>query len=246
MKWYRSIPALLFFVVIIPTIAAVVYKWEDEKGIVHYSDKPQENNKKTPKIINLPDASPETIDRAQRLNKQLKEQKIKEESRATNERIAQQKQEEAQANYSQHIKSCGRARQELNTLRNGRAFRYHENNVLEFLDDKTTNTEINRLNAFIEAKCNKNLGDLKLEQLEAERFSAQQVIEDNCVVATDRLMLMNKPEAKSPSSDLKEAKQNVDFWCKNATGDKTIILRRNIIIENKWKDKWGEKRLFDF
>jgi hypothetical protein len=229
MKWYRSFPALLIIAVIIPSVAAVVYKWKDDKGIVHYSDKPQKNNKETPNIITFPDASPETINRAQSLNKQLKEKKVKEESEATNERMGQQKQEETQANFRQHIKSCGRARQELNTLHDGRAFRYHENNVRVFLDEKTTNAEINRLNAFIEAECNDNPEDLKLQRLEAERFSTLQIIEDNCVLASDKLMLMNNPEAKSTSSDLKEAKQNVDFWCKNATGDKTIILRRNII-----------------
>lgn len=228
MKWYRSIPVLLFVVLIIPSMAAVLYKWVDEKGVVHYSDKPPENNKQVPKIITLPSAPPESIDGAQRLKRELDEQKKTEESRAINERKTQQKQEEAQQNHSLHIKSCGRARQEFSTLQKGRAFRFDENYVPVFLNDETTNAEINRLKAFIEAECNDNPEDLNLQQLEAESFNAQQIIEDNCVLARQQLMLINTPEAHHipPSeSELKEAEQMVDSSCKNATGDKTIILR---------------------
>lgn len=42
-------------------------------------------------------------------------------------------------------------------------------------------------------------------------------------------MLEDKPEAHTTFSELEETKQNVDRWCKNATGDRTIVLRRNFI-----------------
>jgi hypothetical protein len=228
MKWYRRFPVLLFVVLVIPSIA--LYKWVDEKGTVHYSDKPPENNKQAPKIITPLSAPPESIDGAQRLKKQLEEQKKKEESRAVNEQKALKEQEDAQQRLSQRVKTCGRARQELSTLQKGRAFRYDENNTLAYLDDNTLNAEIKRLTAFIDAECNGSPEELKLQQKEALAFGFQQVIEDNCVVARDKFMLMDKPEARTPSSELKEAKQNFDRWCKNATGDKTIIMRREIII----------------
>ena len=45
----------------------------------------------------------------------------------------------------------------------------------------------------------------------------------------DLLKMKEKREARTPEDELEKARQEVDFWCKDATGDKSIILRRDII-----------------
>jgi len=143
MEWYLRIFIVLFVVLIVPSIAAV-YKWVDENGVVHYSDKPSENKNQAQMIIHSPSPSEESINKApQILKMQLDEQKKLEQSRSINERNTRKVEEGTQQHLSQLIKSCGRARQELRTLQEGRAFRYGENDervfsMMKLLKPKST------------------------------------------------------------------------------------------------------------
>jgi len=130
---------------------------------------------------------------------------------------------------AQKARSCGRARQELATLQQGRAFRYTENNERVFLDDRAWKAEVERLSAYIESQCGGTPEELELQQAEAERFKLQQSIEDNCVYHSDLLEMKERREAHTTPQELEKVRQEVDFWCRNATGDKSIILRRDII-----------------
>jgi len=81
------------------------------------------------------------------------------------------------------------------------------------------------LSTFIESQCDGSPEELDLQKTEARRFETQQNIEDHCVYERQLFMMKEKPEAHTSKSELEREKQKVDFWCSNATGDKTIILR---------------------
>jgi hypothetical protein len=228
MKWYRKLPVLLFIVVFIPSIAAVVYKWVDENGMVHYSDIPPENKKQPLKTITVPSGQPTSPKSGQPgVPNTLEEQKGADQSRSNSTQPSQEAEVEDQES-SQKIRACGRARQELITLQDGRAFRYNADDDRVFLEDDEVDAELNRLKAFIEAECNGSTEELALQQQEARKFSIQQGFEDRCVVARQSLA-MKESWSRTPRQELDEAKHEVDLWCKYATGDKSIILRRNII-----------------
>lgn len=130
---------------------------------------------------------------------------------------------------AQKARSCGRARQELATLHQGRAFRDTENNERVFLDDRAWKAVVERRSACIESQCGGTPEELELQQAEAGRFRLQQSVEDNCVYHSDLLNMKEKQEAHTSPQELEKARQEVDFGCRNATGDKSIILRRDII-----------------
>lgn len=210
-------------------VAAGVYKWVDESGVVHYSDTPPAGQRGAQKI-DTPPSSPDAAEAAQqRLQQQLDTRSREEQSRAQREQEAQQRQAQDALQSALKAESCGRARQELATLHQGRAFRYTENNERVFLDDRAWKAEIERLSAYIESQCGGTPEELERQQVEAERFKLQQAIEDNCVYHSDLLKMKERREAHTTPQELEKVRQEVDFWCRNATGDKSIILRRDII-----------------
>lgn len=210
LRWLR-----LLLVILIPSaLGAAIYKWVDEEGVVHYADtppvRPQEVQMVTPSAAQ-PSAAKTTAGPAAAEAGAITAAGDREMSRL-------------------QLQACGRARQELLTLQRGRAFRYDDKDDPAYLDDAAVQAETERLQAFIESECDGTPEQLAQQEEEAQRFAAQQAVEDRCVRARQRLAMMEKPESRTSPTDIATARREADERCRGATGDRTIILRRQVFI----------------
>ena len=94
-------------------VAQTVFKWVDEKGVTHYSEKPPEDRKSSKVEIKVEPAKPGADDWKAR-EQQFRQRQIEQSQKADAE--AQQK---AKAD-GERAKRCARARESLDTLRNAR------------------------------------------------------------------------------------------------------------------------------
>ncbi len=105
--------ALLITATLVTPLFAEVYKWIDEKGETHYSDKPVDHKAETVRIKNAPKPDPAQHSRAekhQRLLKVLAEERQE----------MKQRKGEAAAEKRQREINCARARKDLQNIKNAR------------------------------------------------------------------------------------------------------------------------------
>lgn len=206
-RWLR----LLLIVLIPSALGAAIYQWVDEEGAVHFANTPPA---RLQEVQTAPSAARPSTSKA------TAALAVPEAKTAAGDRKMSRPQ----------LQACGRARQELLTLQRGRAFRYDDQGELAYLDDAAVQSETGRLQAFIESECDGTPDELMQQELEAQRFAVQQAVEDRCVRAQQRLAKMEKPESRTSATDLAPARREAEEWCKGATGDRTIILRRQAFI----------------
>lgn len=134
-------------------VSAAVYKWVDEKGQVHYSSRPQNENAEEIKIRDqrlnsTPGASPETAQ--QRLEKQRKyleaERQDKESIRA--EKLKQQAEEQKRE------RQCHQARDHLaNIERAGTLYDLDEKGKRVYLSEEQKKKSIENVRNYIAKQC---------------------------------------------------------------------------------------------
>jgi hypothetical protein len=137
------------------SINAKVYKWVDENGKTHYSDKPIDDKSKEIKVKKGPSAK-RINDAKQRTKKQLNAYKRLSESvekeKADKAKLVKQQEQEAQETRAE----CKEARRLVNVYNRGRpVFQRDENGnkVYLKLSDDDKNEKIAVLNDFIKKKC---------------------------------------------------------------------------------------------
>jgi Domain of unknown function (DUF4124) len=101
-------------------LSAEVYKWVDEKGKTHYSDKPHDEKAETVQIKKTPELDPTHKSRAEKQRRLLK---------VLDEERQETKQRKAAATAEKHKReaNCAKAKKELQNMKNA-SFLYKESN----------------------------------------------------------------------------------------------------------------------
>jgi len=120
-NFYLSLPCRLVFLITClaaTSLSAEVYKWVDEKGKTHYSDKPVNENAETVEIKKTPalDAGHKS-----RVEKQRRLLKVLDEERQE----TKQQKAEAKAEKLKRKTNCAKARKELQEIKSA-SFLYKE------------------------------------------------------------------------------------------------------------------------
>lgn len=146
----------LFFITIlflVPNLHAEVYKWTDENGKIHFSDKPI--NEKSAKIkIKKPPTKRQILNAKKKastlINHQNKVQEMIDEetkNKKEKEKLADKKQQD-------NINFCKKAKQEIIYL-GGRYINYttDKNGKRHYMTDKEVNTEAAKIEASMKGRC---------------------------------------------------------------------------------------------
>ncbi|MDQ7048833.1 MAG: DUF4124 domain-containing protein [Enterobacterales bacterium] len=145
--------AILILLLINTDTAAKIYKWVDEKGKVHYTDKPHSDQDQTIKIPNTPKQS--AVDEANNRAKAIIDHQNKV-SQINQEMAQSQKQLELKSNQDKkHLtKQCHSARKNVIALGHGRpTYIKGKGKKNHFLSDKEKNKKIDELQKFISKNC---------------------------------------------------------------------------------------------
>ena len=138
-------------------IDAKIYKWVDDKGKIHYTDKPHSEQDQTIKIPNAPDkaAIKEANQRAKAIiNHQNKVNEINQEMAQSKKQFDQKSRQEK----NRLAKLCQNARKNAIALGRGRPIYIKNKNTEKnkpkyFLSDKEKNRKIDKLKLFISKNC---------------------------------------------------------------------------------------------
>lgn len=144
---------LLFVFSPILEVNAQVYKWTDENGKVHYSDKPVDKKSEAVKIKRQPTS--QEINQAKQRASSLIRHKNKVidiiEDEESDKQHAQQKSEQEQ---KKRLQTCGYAKDEATTLSKGyRSYTIDEKGERYFLSDAEKEAMIAKINQFIKENC---------------------------------------------------------------------------------------------
>ncbi|MDH5629955.1 MAG: DUF4124 domain-containing protein [Gammaproteobacteria bacterium] len=127
-----------------------IYKWVDENGKVHYSDKPV-NDKAETVNIDTKQPDPQSQQKAQQRAIQQKEKALTQLDGEAGKKRVQQRQEQKQKKVEQ---DCAKAREGLATLQEQvRIYSYDDNGKPVFMSDEERAEEIKRLKIGIKENC---------------------------------------------------------------------------------------------
>lgn len=106
---------LCFFAVVLE--GAEVYKWVDENGVVHFTDRPPQDQQSTE--INLPDELPRAQSQPEEsvYSEAIEQQRLRRELRASEREQAAAERQAREREESRDQSNCARAIHYLNTLR---------------------------------------------------------------------------------------------------------------------------------
>lgn len=145
---------ILFFILSpILEVNAQVYKWVDENGKVHYSDKPVDKKSEAVKMKRQPTS--QEINQAKRRASSLMRHKNKVldiiEEEENDKQYAQQKSEKEQ---KERLRTCAYAKDEARTLAKGyRSYTIGDDGEKYFLSDAEKEAMIAKINQFIKKRC---------------------------------------------------------------------------------------------
>lgn len=146
---------LLLFAAV--NVSAKVFKWVDEKGVIHYSEAPPPKQKATELQVEPPPpaagnegANPET-ERWQKLEAEYQKRKAE---RQAAEKVKELEDENAQRLAVENKKKCIQAQQSLFALQQQRpVFTLNEKGERVYMNDKARPAEIEKTNRDIETYC---------------------------------------------------------------------------------------------
>jgi Cu/Ag efflux pump CusA len=130
---------------------AQVYKWVDENGKVHFSDKPFDEKSKAVKIKSQPQVSQQEVDQAKQRAARVIQQQRK--INAINSEETREEQKAKAAREKDAAKTCAKAKREMQFM-NGRYISYTTNDKGEKY--ALTDDEVNRLADELKAAIAKN------------------------------------------------------------------------------------------
>ncbi len=132
---------------------ATIYKWTDDKGKVHYSDKPKNKQSQIVEIPNPPDESSvmEAKKRAEAIiTHQSKVNQINQDSA----QLIKEKEKSDNSQKAELRKLCQSAKLNIINLARGKPiFLKQKGDRKHYLSDKEKNNKIDELNLFIKNKC---------------------------------------------------------------------------------------------
>lgn len=191
-----------------------IYKWVDDEGRVHYSDKPTDKHK-TKEIDVEPAPSPEEIDKARERAEKLKQRSIEEPVKET----VDQSENENRLAQEQY---CLEARQQLAILQEMHLPAYRDEQgkfrakwkydtyqgKREYLDDATRDSAIEQAREKVAANC-KHPDDAKEQELARKRW----IRSEYCAKHRAELEALEQPSAHAVRQDLEKKRRLVKMYC---------------------------------
>ncbi len=149
-----AVSLLIFILSFISTLHAEIYKWTDENGKVHYSDKPIDQN--ATKVKEKSKLSEQYVnEEKRRAQKLISIQKRMEQSRTDKTNADNQKAIEKQNKQNKLKSLCRAAKRDVIVLGHGRPTYYEDDKGKRvFLSDDEKNTNIKKTQDFIKENCN--------------------------------------------------------------------------------------------
>jgi hypothetical protein len=203
------------------TAFADIYRWIDEDGKVHYSDKPAQNVE-TERMKMEPSNVPKRPNEGQ-LRLRLREQAEKEAALRIEARRARSGAERAER--EEHLaqeRRCLEARKQLAVLQEQLPVYRDEKGKFrakwlrdtyqgrrEYLDDATRASEIGRVQQTITSYC-QNRDDAEEQELARKQW----IRSEHCFAARADLEALERPGARAPRQTLEEKRQVVERYCK--------------------------------
>lgn len=137
---------------VVSAIHAEVYRWVDERGKVHFSDRPNQGGAQKLEINEPSDAA--GIDQ-QRLDaeRRMQQEKLLDAYREERE-LRQQERRKAEEAGRQRSTNCAYARNRLREYGNSRLYEPLEDGGRRYLDSDERQREIDRVRASVEHWCN--------------------------------------------------------------------------------------------
>ena len=191
-----------------------IYRWVDEEGRVHYSDKPTDKHK-TKEVDVEPGPSPEEIDMARERAEKLKQRSLEEPAK---ESVDQSENENrlAQEQY------CLEARQQLAVLQEMHLPVYRDGQgkfrakwkydtyqgKREYLDDAMRASAIEQVREKVAANC-KHPDDAKKQELARKQW----IKSEYCAKHRVELEALEQPSAHTVRQDLEKKRRLVKKYC---------------------------------
>ena len=195
-----------------------IYKWVDEEGRVHYSDKPTDTHKSKEVDIE-PAPSPEKIEKAREQAEKLK-QRAHEKTVA--DQLGKEKRLEEKEKRLAQEQQCLEARKQLAVLQELHLPAYRDEQGefhakwkydtyqgnREYLDDGMRASAIEQAREKVIANC-KNLDDTKEQELARIIW----IRSEHCAKHRVELEALERPSAKTVTQDLEKKRQLVKMYC---------------------------------
>ena len=210
----------VILIICIMTIAGIslgaIYKWVDEEGRVHYSDKPTDKHK-TKDVDVEPGPFPEEIGRARERAGKLKQRSLE---KPANEAVDQPENENrlAQEQY------CLEARQQLAVLQEMHLPAYRDEQgrfrakwkydtyqgKREYLDDTMRASAVEKAREKVAANCkHKHPDDAKEQELARKQW----IRSEYCAKHRVELEELEQPSAHAVRQDLEKKRRLVKMYC---------------------------------
>ena len=197
-----------------------VYKWVDEKGRVHYSDKPTDT-RKTEEVDIEPGPSPEEIKKASEKAEELKQRSNKEYIADQLEKEKRLAEKEKQLSQEQQ---CLEARKQLAVLQELHlpTYRDDQGNLRakwkydtyqgkrEYLDDGMRASVIEQAREKVITNC-ENPDDAKEQELARINW----IRSERCAKHRVELEALERPSAKAVTQDLEKKRRLVKMYCED-------------------------------
>ncbi|MCI0563213.1 MAG: DUF4124 domain-containing protein [Nitrososphaera sp.] len=220
----KGLQLLLVSFLVVVTAGADVYKWVDDKGVTHYSETPPPGRKAQP--VEMSPRIPEkaTQEAQEKLQRFLREQQRREDIQKEQNEEQRQQKVAKQGEQAEKRQRCLKAKQQLGLLEQQRpAYRVNERCEWVFLDDSARLAEIERFKREIEANCEKGKdeapkrGAIPPDKKRLEKQIAaveERAKQEFCRCAPFRLQDMEKPAARTATSELESYKREIETKCK--------------------------------
>jgi hypothetical protein len=205
---------------IAPISLGAVYKWVDEKGRVHYSDKPTDT-RKAEEVDIEPGPSPEETRKAREKAEELKQRSHKEYIADQSEKKKRLAEKENRLVQKQQ---CLEARKQLVVLQELHlpAYRDEQGELRakwkydtyqgkrEYLDDGMRASAIERAREKVIANC-ENPDDTKEQEIARMNW----IRSEHCAKHRVELEALERPSAKAVTQDLEKKRRLVKMYCED-------------------------------
>jgi len=221
MKRYSLFLALLA----VATLGGTVYKWVDESGVTHYSEtlppgrKVQEIEAPPPPPEETTKESQETLRRALQEQQQREELRKKEKEEQREQKAAQRREDAEKPQrcfwaelYLSRLETQGRVYKVDKLETRGLVYQFNERCERVYLDDSERPAEIERFRREVETHCEKGR-DIVLDRKQLTASLQDLAEEQFCRCAPYRLQEMERPEARTPTSELEGFKGKIAADC---------------------------------
>ncbi|MCB1908611.1 MAG: DUF4124 domain-containing protein [Rhodocyclaceae bacterium] len=194
------------------SISSDIYRWQDERGVTHYSSSPPEQRNSV-KLIPRPMPTPEMQEAAER----RAQRDIEDSKRALPERREKEaadvaRDEQRADERARLVARCGLARQQLGVLiRGGPVYTRDKHGNRVYLDDSERDRETSRARLEVEQACRGIAVGNEVDA--AEKVDRQLVAAERCLELRRALSSAKRSGSRIGSSDIRELREAMQRAC---------------------------------